>query len=392
MGNSINTMHQRFGWGGVPDTERATYFNERLMMGWIELLACPSAMGCTVVNFQPKNPNGGEAEYKIKMRLSHSEHVPRYQLHVVVDGKTRQWIVGHMEKTETHLRAKPGEFVRVQVWKLTCNSMVMEPRRSALQRKSQPCMSAVRNRPTPSASDMQMMGMTIATQAKLDPLVSRSKKDNEPVKFDLKSERWVQTIAVDNRAYKLNVEPPRQLEKQRGGHHHPSMKSMNVLRILYRGKKVCVARKQRFAGALGKVEQPYLGVQIKPSETAENKAKAGGEDERGDRLKALLDVHGLMLLLMCLAWSEETMSPQIDMTDRFVHAMRTEAGDQGSAEDLGLSVQWDTDDVRQRLKHIPYALLHGWNDEQRPGDADEEEEEEEADEDADTGAGVGAAE
>eukprot|EP00404_Azadinium_spinosum_P006243 CAMPEP_0180452036 /NCGR_PEP_ID=MMETSP1036_2-20121128/19045_1 /TAXON_ID=632150 /ORGANISM="Azadinium spinosum, Strain 3D9" /LENGTH=388 /DNA_ID=CAMNT_0022458491 /DNA_START=30 /DNA_END=1196 /DNA_ORIENTATION=+ len=351
----------KWGWGGVPDTERATYFPERLMMGWFELLCCPTAMGCTIVNFKPKHPNGGEPKYKIKLRLSHSEHVHRYQLHVVQDGSTKEWIVGHMEKTETHLRAKPGEFVRAQIWNLTSNSMHMEARRSALQRKSQPCMNAVKLRPTPSAKDMMMMGLSIATQAKLDESIRTSEMDD--ITYDKSTERWVQVIGVDDRAYKLTIEPPR-ISSGRNKRSHPSMKSMNVLRILHRGKKVCVARKQRFAGALGKVDQPFLGVQIKPTELRENVKRPedeGGEDEDDGMPKPFLDTKSLMLLLLCLAWSEETMSAEVDMTDRFVQAMETNPGRPGSAAALGLSVQWDTEDVQQRLKHIEYARLHKWS-------------------------------
>lgn len=295
--------------------------------------------------------------YQVKMRLSHSEHVPRYQLHVVQSGKSKQWIVGHMEKTETHLRAKPGEFIRVQVWKLTANSMVLERRRSALQRKSNPVSNAVKFRPTPSATDMLMMGMTIATQAKLDPKI-RAGEDSE-VLFDRDSERWVQTVGVDNKAYSVTVERKDVFGK--GG--HKSMKSMNMLRIFHgindKGdpKRVCTARKQRFNGAIGKVEQPYLGVQVRPEQRSSDPEETAGETSV---LPSMLDTHGLMLLLLCLAWSEDTMSPQRDMTDRFVQAMRAERGDPGSAEEIGLSVQWDTEDVRLRLKHIPYAAIHQW--------------------------------
>lgn len=379
MGNrAIGTLNQRLGFGMVPDDKRTTYFNEKLMMGWFELLSCPSAMGCTVVRFETGHPNGGEPQYKIKMRLSHSEHVPRYQLHVVANGKTQQWIVGHMEKTETHLRAKPGEFIRVQVWRLVVNSMVMEARRSALQRKSLPWMSAVKERPTPSAVDMMTMGMTIATQAKLDPLPGDSGK------FDKDTERWCQTIGVDNRQYKLTVEPP----NKRGGSgdkHHRSLKSMNVMRVLFRGRKVCVARKQRFAGALGKVEQPYLGVQIKPGGGADDQdwAEAAAANA-ANPCPSLLDTKGLILLVMCLAWSEDTMTPEMDMTERFIKAMMTDPGDVGSADDLKLSVNWDTNDVKERLSHIPFAAVHQWQTNgkvdgaEMPTDDDDDDDEEQA--------------
>jgi hypothetical protein len=352
MGAAMSQLNQHLGWGGVPDTDRATYFREQLMMGWYELLCCPSAMGSVIVSFKPGDPSGGQAEYKIKLRLSHSEHVPRYQLHVVYQGKTRQWIVGHMEKTETHLRAKPGEFIRVQVWKITCNSWVYERRRSALHRKSALCYSAVKERPTPTAEQMEQMGMTIATQAKsnLGELTEGSGSGAKG-KAD---ERWVQSIGVSSKNYKLSVEPPQTNEK-----HHQGLEDISVLRILHQGKKVCVARKQRFAGTLGKVCRPYLGVQIKPSKLNEKMAES--EEQDGLEGKSLLDTHELMLLLMCLAWSEETMSPTVDRTEHFINAMRARSGEQGSADWQGLSVQWDTGDVRERLKHVPYAELYNWD-------------------------------
>jgi len=360
----MSQLNQHLGWGGVPDTDRATYFKEQLMMGWYELLCCPSAMGSVIVSFKPGDPSGGQAEYKIKLRLSHSEHVPRFQLHVVYQGKTRQWIVGHMEKTETHLRAKPGEFVRVQVWKVTCNSWVYEKRRSALHRKSALCYSAVKERPTPTADKMEQMGMTIATQAK-NSIGQPDEAASRTAKID---ERWVQTIGVSSNNYKLSVEPPASNEK-----HHRNLEDISVLRILYQGKKVCVARKQRFAGTLGKVCRPYLGVQIKPSKF--ERAGAEAVEQEGLEGKSLLDTHELMLLLMCLAWSEETMSPTVDRTEHFINAMRARAGEQGSADWQGLSVQWNTDDVRERLKHVPYAELHSWGSDEGKHDIEEEPEE-----------------
>merc|ERR1712187_775672 len=102
-------------------------------------------------------------------------------------------------------------------------------------------MNAVKNRPTPSASDMLTMGMTIATQAKLDQEPQKPGCDTVPDKlpFDKSTERWFQTIGVVNRAYKLIVEPPKTQDRI-----HRSMKNTNILRILHKGKKVCIARKQ----------------------------------------------------------------------------------------------------------------------------------------------------
>merc|ERR1719169_263477 len=124
------------------------------------------------------------------------------------------------------------------------------------------------------------MGMTIATQAKSSLQQTEGGSSN-------KDERWVQTIGVSSKNYKLSVEPPQSNEK-----HHRNLEDISVLRILHQGKKVCVARKQRFAGTLGKVCRPYLGVQIKPSKLNE---KTGAEAEEQDGLegKSLLDTHEL---------------------------------------------------------------------------------------------------
>merc|ERR1719454_1344031 len=208
---------------------------------------------------------------------------------------------------------------------------------------------------------MEQMGMTIATQAK-NPNIGVAGLEGKKA-----DERWVQTIGVSSKNYKLSVEPPQTSEK-----HHGSLEDMSVLRILHQGKKVCVARKQRFAGTLGKVCRPYLGVQIKPSKLNEKPGEA--EEQEGLEGKSLLDTHELMLLLMCLAWSEETMSPAVDRTEHFINAMRARAGEQGSADWQGLSVQWDTGDVRTRLNHVPYAELHNW------GAEEAKQQEEEADE------------
>lgn len=342
----------------VPDLDRSTYFSEKLLTGWYELLCCPTAMGCTVLHFQPgKGANGGEAQYKAKLRLSHSEHVPRYQLHVVSQGKTKQWIVGHMEKTETHLRVKAGEFFGVQVWKLTCNAMVLEGPESG--HRSGTCGREAVRQAVPSARDMLSMGFSIATQAKLD-LAEDSTGEREI--YDKKTERWVQTVGVDNKAYKLNIEAPKHSTIATAGKlSHVNMKSMSVLRILHKGKKVCIARKQRFAGALGMVEQPYLGVQLRPADVPQ-RAEADGQE---GVCHQMLDTQVLMLLLMCLAWSEETMSPVLGHTDRFARAMCVPRGSRGSLASLGVSEDWTFNEMQQRLQGIPYVALHEWHE---PGD------------------------
>lgn len=219
-------------------------------------------------------------------------------------------------------------------------------RRDALHRSNSFFQKAVKYRPTPSAHDMKTMGMAIATQAKMN-LIER---DGSTSELDKDSERWVQTVSPQDSRYKVSLEPPREGHKL-----HKQQTHMNVLRILENGKKVCIARKQQFAGTLGSVCQPFLGVQIKPPEIVK------ADDEMKDPLlQSLLDVNGLMLLLMCLAWSEETMSPVSNMSKKFIDAMRIAPGEAGSASEHNLSVSWNTDDVKQRLHHVPYFNFHNW--------------------------------
>lgn len=332
----------------VGDTQRAD---------WKELLCCPSAMGCTVVRF-----DAGEAQYKVFLRLSQNAHVPRYQLQVVSQGKTKEWVVGHMYKTETHLRTKPGEFIRVQVWNLTSNGMEWVERRNSLNRRGGLLGSAVQQRPTPKASDMRMMGMAITTQAKLEPQKQTAGEKKQRVKYDKDSERWVQSIAVDDENYRLKIDKVEKSKAEKGDEEsqerlHSRLESMSVLRVRHNKRTVCVAKKQRFAGTPGNVCQPFLGVQIAPTGSTPDRSPP---DPDLPDLTSFLDSRGLMLLLLCLAWSEETMSPVIDASQKFINAMRANPGEPGSAEDLKLSEQWNTDDVKQRLRHIPYAAFHNW--------------------------------
>jgi len=126
-----------------------------------------------------------------------------------------------------------------------------------------------------------------------------------------------------------------------------------------------------------------------------------GRGKRAD-LKSLLDTNGLMLLLLCLAWSEETISPTTDASYQFIHRMREAAeftDDDGMVSDVSVS-----DEMKARVKHLKFAKIHSWvpaadgvavEDERPEEDAEEdgyeeEEEEEELEEDrVDDGAGVG---
>eukprot|EP00927_Polykrikos_kofoidii_P015799 TRINITY_DN17072_c0_g2_i1.p1 TRINITY_DN17072_c0_g2~~TRINITY_DN17072_c0_g2_i1.p1 ORF type:complete len:226 (-),score=48.71 TRINITY_DN17072_c0_g2_i1:348-1025(-) len=182
------------------------------------------------------------------------------------------------------------------------------------------------------------MGVTIALQGK----VVQS--------HDGKLERWVEKIGVSDKGYKMQVDPP---AGSKDNSFHNEHKSMNVMKVLNRGKKVAIVKKQRFAGALGNLEQPFIGVQIEPS--------AGlPENPEDNTMRTLLDTRGLMLLLLSLTWCEDSLSPPTSTFSRFLKAMRHESGSSGSAATLGLSDTWDISDVQNRLKHIPYAEVHDW--------------------------------
>mmetsp|Transcript_19326 Transcript_19326/g.53062 ORF Transcript_19326/g.53062 Transcript_19326/m.53062 type:complete len:363 (-) Transcript_19326:178-1266(-) len=356
MGNALFRL--RSAVNGIPDCDRLAYFDVGVLPNGLEILCCPTAVGATVLRFDPKDPRGGETIYRLKTQVSYSEHVPRYVLYVVQGGRDQRVMVGSLEKTETHLRAKPGEFVRVQVWQVTSNS-ISKPQRvsSSRQNRWNPCGDDRTDRPIPSA-DTLTMGVTIVTQAKMQPFQLRTPG---PLRFDPSTERWVQTIGVDDPNYEVAVEP---LGRQR---LRPCLRrdirQMNNLVIRHRStngtfKEVCAAKKQRFGGVLGKQERPFLGVKINvPSEEAV-------EDDSDDSaiFRSVLSAHGRLLLALCLAWCEETLSEPLDLSSRFINAMRTDSGEPGSAEALDLSVQWDVDDLKKRLRHIPYAAFYRWEE------------------------------
>jgi hypothetical protein len=307
------------------------------------------------------------------MHLSYSEHVPRYQLHVVHGGRTKDLVVGNLEKSETHLRAKTGELIRAQVWNLTSNALFYKA--FEMERDWNPCGREFDFKPLPSANDIQMMGMSIATQAKRYPF--HLKGQYEQIRFNPETERWVQTIGISDKAYRLEVgkpvckpgEPPRAKSLK-------ALRELAIYQVIDSGQDsederlICVARKQHFAGALGydmkmrQVERPYLGVQIvRPDKKAGSLPTSEDNHEAASSLDPMLDTRDTIILLMCLAWSEETMSEIPDMFQRFRTAMSRERGDPGSAEDLGFSPQWDAYDVMQRLRDVPHALLHLWAEE-----------------------------
>merc|ERR1712228_667742 len=113
-----------------------------------------------------------------------------------------------------------------------------------------------------------------------------------------------------------------------------NMNSLTALRVVQGKRKLCLARKQRFAGAIGCVAHPFLGVRIR-------KRYSPYVDEYSAdvlKLQSLLSPHGLMLLMLSAAWSEDTMGEVHDSPHRFVEAMRAGRGEPTAAEEMGYSV------------------------------------------------------
>eukprot|EP00927_Polykrikos_kofoidii_P015797 TRINITY_DN17072_c0_g1_i1.p1 TRINITY_DN17072_c0_g1~~TRINITY_DN17072_c0_g1_i1.p1 ORF type:complete len:367 (-),score=53.42 TRINITY_DN17072_c0_g1_i1:274-1374(-) len=327
-------MHRVLEWHEIPDSRRETYFPKKIMRDWHEILVVPTTSGCTISMFEDRNPSGGEAIYKVQNVLSHSEYVPRYQVHVVDGEKTTSWIVGHMEMTNSDLRAKPGEFVRVQCWTLTCNSMVLEHKRGPL---------STTIRILPSATDMLTMGVTIALHSKL----LKTDVDGKPL--ETPEERWVQKIGVSDKAYEVHVHSPVPYQKDGSKKYkfHKELKSMNSMVVKYHGKKVAIVRKQRFDGPLGSLDQPFIGIQIDPSFDSSGNPKES-------TMRTVLGIRALMTLLLSLVWCEDSLAPPTNTFNRFVKAMHEKSGSSG------FSSTWDMNNIKNRLKHLPYACVHDW--------------------------------
>mmetsp|Transcript_25516 Transcript_25516/g.58919 ORF Transcript_25516/g.58919 Transcript_25516/m.58919 type:complete len:468 (+) Transcript_25516:101-1504(+) len=396
MGNA-----QRSG-PSIPDTDRATYFHELLVMGWIELLCCPAAMGCTILNFKPSKKGGGDPHYRVKLRLSHNEHVPRYQVHMVKHGKTKQWIVGHLEKTQTHLRTKPGEFMRVQVWKIVCNAMTFPATDEKDMGKS---LLRGSKKPQPSAVDMKVMNMIAVLQGKM--VVTDKGETGEPTPVP-GTEIFSHTLSVDDPAFRMVFQRPssgngdttpgegagarmRSRRMSQSNIQASSPDEASVLIILNGSKRVCVAKKQYFSRSLGQISQPFLGVQIRPETEAKTEAADAQPDE--DEISSLLNVDGLMLLCMCLAWSEEVMIQSVDASHKFLEAMKLPDSDKGSAKNRGLATGWKTEDMVKRLEHMPFFKYHTWKDEAdgEEGGSDSDEEGDEEESESSSGSGMSGA-
>lgn len=358
-----------------PEKQRKQYFyGKPRPETWPELLCCPGLYGTNILDFDPASINGGTTRYQLKPRISHCEEVPRYQLYLQ-ENREHQ-LVGHMEKSESHLRAKPGEFLRVQVWHISANTLTTEKRRSP-HGYAHLCLG-IRELPTPTTTGMEKVTMVIAVQGKMKRSTIGT---TGQILVDREGEAWKTTISVDHgsREYAAVVS-----KKMEDGHSeyegaHPTRSSMDTLKIFrtakgqgnrkdgadnpYPWQCVATAKKKYFVRSVnyGQV-QPYLGVKL----LCQGKRKQlPGKHERVQSAASTLtlavpkndrdiDIEGLLLLMMCLAWSEETIWTEHDIYTEKFEAMMAGLPD--------AAVQWDTTDVANQLKKYPFARLHNWRD------------------------------
>lgn len=301
-----------------------------------KLLCRPMPWGSSVLEFDAERLDGGEPRYCCRVRLSYSEHVTQCELMVVRDGVTMPWNIGYLERTESHLRVKPRHFVRVEIWKLFACDLVQDE--SARRLNKRPARALPR--------DQRQVQVAITTKADI--------RNEEPLSDSgdsaARTERWQQVVSTDDPDYRLLVASTSNREMRH-------LEKLDTLLIKSKGKRVCVARKQYFKADDDHEDmQPFLGIRFygsaQPRGAAADSPSSRSQD---DSIQHLLSSEHVMCLLICLAWSSETVSMRTDVTSRFIQAMRIEAGRVGSAVEQGLSVEWDMDDVRRRLDHADFV-------------------------------------
>ena len=89
----------------------------------LEVLCCPEVSGCNIRLFDEGSHRGGPLKYTIRRSVSYSPSVPRFVMEVREKGIPRPAVVGRMEKLDTILRAKSGEFLSIQLWKIVCSGL-----------------------------------------------------------------------------------------------------------------------------------------------------------------------------------------------------------------------------------------------------------------------------
>mmetsp|Transcript_52639 Transcript_52639/g.125985 ORF Transcript_52639/g.125985 Transcript_52639/m.125985 type:complete len:357 (-) Transcript_52639:30-1100(-) len=319
----------------LPDSGRHLYFSERLYLGWLELLCCPEVAGCNVRSYMEGDHRGGSLQYTVLRSVSYSPYVPRFVMEIRNKTMPRPAVVGRMEKLDTVVRAKSGEFLSIQLWKMVCNGLQWTDKR--------------KRRVLPSDSDSFVMHVAIATQAKIDFDEGEAENDN----LDSRSERWVQTISTDNPA--LSIWNKKTMQSSHG--------ALCEIKLSYEGQNVGTAKQKVFESGEGH-RRPFLGVQLDRS-TIEEKAGLHGDVDVDQETVAehVLNTDSVALVLLCLAWSHRTMSfdPEEErIYNTFAKALRSK----GEASDMKHSQppDWTLLDVKRYLKeHKTWLKLHSWD-------------------------------
>eukprot|EP00439_Symbiodinium_sp_Y106_P039652 s3096_g4.t2 len=316
----------------LPDSGRHLYFSERLYLGWLELLCCPEVAGCNVRNYVEGDHRGGSLQYTVLRSVSYSPYVPRFVMEIRNKTMPRPAVVGRMEKLDTVVRAKSGEFLSIQLWKMVCNGLQWTDKR--------------KRRVLPSDSDSFVMHVAIATQAKIDFV-----EDEEDENLDNRSERWVQTISTDNPA--LSIWNKKTMQGSPG--------ALCEIKLSYEGQNVGTAKQKIFDSGEDH-RRPFLGIQLDRN-TIQEKAGLHGEVDQDTVAEHTLNTDSVALVLLCLAWSHRTMSfdPEEErIYNTFAKALRSK--DKSSVMGHSHPPDWTLLDVKRYLKeHKTWLKLHSWD-------------------------------
>lgn len=366
MGSAIGKMLPGAGVPFVrnPVDQRSLYFDADASDSWADLLCIPGSFSTTMVEFDPNDMHGGSLLFQLKPRISHCEESPRYHLY----GQDYS-LLGHMEKCETHLRAKPGEFARVQVWQVSANGLSIEKRRSSHGYTH--VFRGIQDMLTPTTQNLKKATMVIAVQGLI-----RGQEGHGAKMAEDRKENWKTTISIHSadRCYQALTSYHRNEISESREPFHPSRASMHTLKIFRISESaklrqcVAVASKRYFTDTVNYGSlQPYLSVRIrKPgSRRIVLDVSANLSMDKQSAKASTRDIEANLLLLLCLAWSEETIWTAHDVhSDHFEKAMN------GSADDC--DVKWDIGDLQKQMWKYPFAKLFNWrtDDASVPEDTD----------------------
>jgi len=190
-----------------------------------------------------------------------------------------------LEKNETHLRAMPGAFFLVQRWHAHAGRLEIVHRTGVLHRK--------KAKPVPTVKSGQSIDLDLHYEATRDLKTEREKWTQE---FHLTKPGLIMTQGCKKDDLTRNETAK-------------AVFTAGVVELRQNHTVVCVAKRQCFETLKrGLHERPYLGVQVRSS---------------------IDDVIRALLLLLCIAWCEEIVSPADDRRDHFMHVMRHEVTEDG---------------------------------------------------------------